>query len=93
MTERVAQRIVATRAMVTDEHLDDSEEPRAGAAAGCAATRASGEDSDYFVYCSPEDHHHIAQSQKDFHILSGWLSSHSDDPAIAVRIRQLETRY
>jgi len=46
--------------------------------------------SKYFAYCSPEDHHHIAQSQKDFHILSGWLSSHSDDPAIAVRIRQLQ---
>jgi len=49
--------------------------------------------ADYFAYCSPEDHHHITQSQKDFHILSGWLSSHSDDPAIAERLWQLETRY
>jgi hypothetical protein len=88
VSKLVLQRINATRTQDPSRSTESADQDVQGhpSSSMLRSAKCSGEDSEYFAFCSPEDHHHIALSQKSFHIVPSWLSSHRDDPTIMVRV-------
>lgn len=49
-------------------------------------SKHSADGDEALPYTKPEDHHHIAQSERDVIELGSWLDKHRSDPACKVRL-------